>query len=197
MARRDKVDRQFKIELEELEQKLFLLKLTYDKYFNGIEAKEPVREREEVRRLLRDLSQIEVKNSVQRYKFKTLQARATAVEQYLTRNLFMIERGTHPKFKFRADLRDKRRSELDNARHRRRETLNRQKSEEVGYRDTYQQFMSAREQCGQRSDLEFNKVRVALRKQVEAIKTQYGCSSVKLRVTVVDGKARVKAVPVR
>ncbi len=196
MARKGKIDRQLKLELDDLEQKIFLLKIQYDKYFNGIESQEPTRDREGVLRLMREMTKMDITNSVQRYKFKSMQARYTSLEQYLTRNLLLIERGTHPKFKFRADLRDKRRSELDRARKRRRETVNRQKQEEIGFRDVYQDFMSARKQCGQ-SDLEFKKVRKALRAQVEAIKTEYKCSKVKLRVTVVNGKARVKAVPER
>jgi len=196
VARKGKIDRQLKLELDDLEQKIFLLKIQYDKYFNGIESQEPTRDREGVLRLMREMTKMDITNSVQRYKFKSMQARYTSLEQYLTRNLLLIERGTHPKFKFRADLRDKRRSELDRARKRRRETVNRQKQEEIGFRDVYQDFMSARKQCGQ-SDLEFKKVRKALRAQVEAIKTEYKCSKVKLRVTVVNGKARVKAVPER
>ncbi len=194
MARKGKIDRQLKLELDDLEQKIFLLKIQYDKYFNGIEQQEPVKDRAAVQRIMREMTKIEVNNSVQRYKFKSMQARFTSLEQYLTRNLLLIERGTHPKFKFRADLRDKRRGELDKARQRRRQTVTRQKQEEVGFRDTYNDFMAARKQCGQ-SDLDFKKVRKALRSQVEAIKTQYKCESVRLRVTVVDGKARVKAVP--
>jgi hypothetical protein len=196
VARKAKIDRVLKLELEELEQKVFLLKIQYDKYFNGIESVEPVKDREALRRMMREMMKQDITNAVQRYKFQSLRARVTSVEQYLTRNLLLIERGTHPKFKFRADLRDKRRSELGKARERHRATVTRQKREEVGYRDTYQDFMAARKQCGQ-SDLEFNKVRRALRAQVEAIKTQYKCETVKLRVTVVDGKARVKAVPQR
>ncbi len=196
MARRGKIDRQLKLELEDLEQKIFLLKINYDKYFNGLESQEPTKDREHLRRIMREMTKVDITNSVQRYKFKSMQARFTSLEQYLTRNLLLIERGTHPKFKFRADLRDKRRNELDKARQRRRENLNAQKREEVAFRDTYHDFMAARKQCGQ-SDLEFRKVRKALRAQVEAIKAEYKCSRVKLRVTVVDGKARVKAVPER
>ncbi len=195
MARRGKIDRQLKVELDDVEQKLFLLKINFDKYFNGVEPQEPTRDREEMRRLMRDMVNIEINNAVQRYKFKSLQARFTSLEQYFTRNLLMIERGTHPKFKFRLELQERRRTELDKARARRRTVLDTQRNEEVGFRDVYDDFMNKRKACGQKSDLDFKKVRKALQDQVEAIKSEYKCSSVKLRVTVVDGKAKVKAVP--
>jgi len=197
VARRGKIDRQLKLDLDDLEQKLFLLKIFYDKYFNGIEPNEPTREREQVRRLMREFQKREFSNAVQKYKFKSLSARFTSLEQYLTRNLIMIERGTHPKFKFRADLRDRRRSELDKARAVRRQMVDRQRNEETHYREVFSEFVAARRQCGQKSDLEFRQVRKALRAQVESIKSQYNCTSVKLRVTVENGKARVKAVPRR
>jgi hypothetical protein len=197
VARRGRIDKTLRIELEDLEQRLFLLKINYDKYFNGIENKQPTRDRDALLRTMREMTRYEINNTTQRYKFRTIKARYTSLDQYLTRNLVMIERGTHPKFKFRADLKDKRREELGAARARRRATLDQQKREEVRYRDVYQEFVAARRQCGQRSDLEFRQVRKALQAQVSAIKTKYKCSTVKLRVSVVNGKAKVKAVPIR
>ena len=57
--------------------------------------------------------------------------------------------------------------------------------------------MTTRRSCGQAGDLSFEAVRDVLSKQVATIKSRYGCADVKLRVTVEDGKAKVKAVPQR
>jgi hypothetical protein len=55
--------------------------------------------------------------------------------------------------------------------------------------------VEARKQCNQPTDLNYDSVRDVLKKQVTTIKTRFGCKSVKFRVTVEEGKAKVKAVP--
>ena len=55
MARLDRLDRTLNIQLDELEQSLFLLKIQYEKYFNGVEAMEPVRYRDDTQRLVRTM----------------------------------------------------------------------------------------------------------------------------------------------
>ena len=56
-------------------------------------------------------------------------------------------------------------------------------------------YIEARGKCGQSVDISFDAVRDALKKQVRTIKSTYNCESVKFRVVVEDGKAKVKAVP--
>ena len=40
--------------LDELERRMFVLKLQYEKYFSGLERREPIRERDEVKRFFHD-----------------------------------------------------------------------------------------------------------------------------------------------
>ena len=48
-----------------------------------------------------------------------------------------------------------------------------------------------------RGDLDFARVRGALAKQVRLIKSRYKCDSVRFRIQVEGGRARLKAVPLR
>lgn len=196
MARRQRVDRAVKARLDELETRLFQLKILYEKYFNGLEKMEPGRERDDVRRMVRALTREHFTSTAQRYRFQTLRARFNSLDLYITRNLVQIERGTHPKFKFRADLADRRRygdkpppatgiAAIEA----------RRKREESAYRQVYDKYLQARERCGQSTDLEFQKVRQALVQQVRRIKTRYECQSVRFRIAVEDGQVRLKAVP--
>jgi hypothetical protein len=199
MARVEKADRGVAARLDELEQRIFLLKIEYEKYFSGIERIEPVRDREEVRRMLRDLMEEQLKSSAQRFRFQSLKSRFQSFELYWTRNLVMIERGIHPKMKFRADIKDKKvaaepalSAEQQEVLRQRQEQMER---EERAYRVVYDKYMEARTKCGQSADLSFDAVRDALKKQVRTIKSTYQCESVKFRVVVEDGKAKLKAVP--
>ena len=57
MARVEKIDRTAEQRLDEFEQRLFVLKIEYDKYFNGVERIEPSKERDDLRRLIKDIEQ--------------------------------------------------------------------------------------------------------------------------------------------
>jgi len=201
MARVGKENRALNSRLDELERRMFVLKLQYEKYFSGLERKEPIRERDEVRRFLHDLMQEPITNGRQRFKFQNLRARFTSLEMYLTRNLVMIERGTHPKMKFRASVKERQRKEAESHREkmaaRRARALTPAEREDRAYAKIFESYMDARKQCGQSTSMDYEAVKSTLKKQVRMIKSRYRCDTVKFRVTVEDGKARLKAVPKR
>lgn len=207
MAQKEKKDSQLGTSLDELEQKMSYLKIQYEKYFSGLERIEPLRDREELKRMVRDLHDNPMRNPAQRFKFQQLKARLQSLEMYWIRNLVMIERGTHPKMQFRANLKgQKGPEELDAAAlepmmtqeqeevlRRRQET---QEREERALKMVYDKYMEARAKCGQNTDIAFDTVRNALRQQVRQIKSQFNVESVRFRIAIEDGKAKVKAVPV-
>jgi hypothetical protein len=200
MARIEKADRGVAARLDELEQRIFLLKIEYEKYFSGIEKIEPVRDREEVRRLVRDLMEEQLKSSTQRFRFQSLKSRFQSFELYWTRNLVMMERGIHPKMRFRADLKGKKVAEPEPSLSAEQQEVLRQRQEQMeredrAYRIVYDKYIEARGKCGQSTDLSFDAVRDALKKQVRTIKSTYQCESVKFRIVVEEGKAKLKAVP--
>jgi hypothetical protein len=200
VAKRTRIDMSTKSRLDEFERRLFLLKLQYEKYFSGIERIEPVRERDDVKRMMRDISLEPITNGRQRFRFQNLRARHSSLDLYLTRNLVQIERGTHPKMKFRADLHERQRKESETRaleRTARREAADTRRREERAYSKIYDSYIEARRSCGQSTDLEFDSVKKALKKQVGAIKSRYRCDTVNFRVTIEDGRAKLKAVPKR
>ncbi len=203
MARIERMNQGLRGRLDELEQQMFVLKISYEKYFCGIERVEPYRDREALRRVIRELSEEGIKNATQQFKYQGLKARFQIFELYWTRNLKMMEAGTHPKMRFKADKRaavaasqtnEERLSAEQEAVLKDRQE--RQEREERGYRLVFEKYMEARKQCGQSADLGFDAVREALSKQVRQIKSQYNVESVKFRVVVEEGKAKLKAVPV-
>ncbi|MDP2308308.1 MAG: MXAN_5187 C-terminal domain-containing protein [Pseudomonadota bacterium] len=203
MARIEKADRGLSGSLDEIEQKMFVLKIDYEKYFSGLERIEPLRERETLRRFMRDLTDQPMNNSLQRFRYQTLKSRFQSLELYWQRNLVMVERGTHPKMRFRADAKKAHAPEPEaeapalgaeqiEVLRKRQEA---QEREERAYKMVYDRYMEARGKCGQGTDISFDAVREALRKQVRQIKSTYQCEGVKFRVVVEDGKAKVKALP--
>ncbi|MES2643908.1 MAG: MXAN_5187 C-terminal domain-containing protein [Myxococcota bacterium] len=202
MARIEKADRGLSGQLDEIEQKMFVLKIDYEKYFSGLERIEPLRDRDALRRQMRDLIDQPMNNSVQRFRYQTLKSRFQSLELYWQRNLVMVERGTHPKMRFRADAKKAHvvaepeaptlGAEQIEVLRKRQEA---QEREERAYKMVYDRYMEARGKCGQGTDISFDAVREALRKQVRQIKSTYQCDGVKFRIVVEDGKAKVKALP--
>jgi hypothetical protein len=175
---------------------LRLLKINYDKYFMGIDLIEPMKERDDLKRYLRDLMQVFMSSTSQKYRFRTLKARSVSLDQYIQRNMFQIERGTHPKMKFRADLAEKRHGEMADRLAKRQEArANQRNREDAAFRQVFDSYMNARDSAGMSSDMSFESVRDRLRKQVREVKSRYQCKSVIFRVVSEDGKVKLKAIP--
>jgi len=192
LASRAKVDRGLSSQLDELEQRMFLLKIQYEKYFSGTEKLEPAREREMLQRFIRDITEDPnaIKNPTQRHRFDGLKARLGSFEYYWTRQLRMLEQGTHPRQKFKQKIREQEKEELLRAereklaRDRRRKSSDR---EEDAYRSVYQQYVEMRAKCGQDVNVPFETLRDALEKRAGA-----NLKSVRFTVVAEDGKAKVK-----
>jgi len=192
MAKLQRVDRRLKTDLDSLERSIQLLKISYEKYFSGIDRLEPGKEREDLRRKMREYDRHRFIALVQRHRYQTLKARFISLDTYIQRNLFMIERGTHPRFKFRADLAARRGGPPQIS-----DFEKRRVAEERTYKDVYDRYLEARRIAGQHTDVDFDRVRNAIKRQVKSIQNRYKCNSVKFKVQVEEGVARIKAVPQR
>lgn len=231
MARLQKADLSLNSRLDEFDKRVFLLKISYEKYFAGIDPIEPIRDRDELRRILRELLAIPVTNGRQRFRLQQLRARWSTLELYWARNLYEIERGTHRKQRYRADQKEKRRAEAEIEARLRAEAAAEARAEAAendpsaegaeappaesrprprppaqqrpepgedgGYRAVFDAYVAARSRCGQSTEIDYAVVRDTLKKQVETLKARTSCSTVKFKVVVEEGKAKVKAVPVK
>jgi len=71
-------------------------------------------------------------------------------------------------------------------------------ADEEHFHDVYREFVALREKCGESADgLTFDRFAVKLRKNRDQLMTKYGCRTVRFQVYVKDGKAALKATPVR
>jgi hypothetical protein len=201
LAQRAKIDRGLSTQLDELEQRMFLLKIQYEKFFLGTEKLEPTRDRDMLQRFVRDIveDQTLIRNPSQRHRYEALKSRLGSYEYYWTRQLRMLEQGTHPRQKFKAKIRERERDEILRAEG---EKLDRQRvrkkseREDEAFRSVYDQYMEVRGKCGQDVNVPFETVRQALEKQAGVLKSKYKCRSIRFKVVEEDGKARVKAIPV-
>ena len=198
MAKRDKKDHGLNSKLDEIERSIFRIKVAYEKYFNGIERFEPLKELEDLKRTIRDIMVTPIRNTQQRYRFTQLKARLSSLEMYWRRNVSQMERGVHPKQIFRANLKESQTQEAQRLQQERRERQKMERQmEERRFRSVYDQLVDARRQTGQSTNISFDSVRESLKKQSRMIKSKFKCDDVQFRVEIQDGKPKMKAVPVK
>jgi hypothetical protein len=71
-------------------------------------------------------------------------------------------------------------------------------SDDDHFQEVFRAFVSTREQCGEAADgLTFEKFALKLRKNKEQLVQKYACRTVRFQVYVKDGKAALKATPIR
>jgi hypothetical protein len=81
--------------LDELETLLERLRATYEQYFLGIQKLAPSQLHLEAERRVRDLAQIQIKNTALRYRYATLSQKFGAYNMYWKRTLRLIEQGKY------------------------------------------------------------------------------------------------------
>jgi len=70
--------------------------------------------------------------------------------------------------------------------------------DEVHFQDVFHEFLAMRERCGEPGDgLTFEKFASKLRKNRDQLVKKYGCRTVRFQVYVKEGRAALKATPVR
>ena len=97
LAQKDREKAQARVtkdHLDAVEESIEMLKVSYERYFNGVDRVPPVREHEDVKRAVRDLAKLRGGTTVLRFRAQNLRARLVTYEHYWTRILGMIEKGT-------------------------------------------------------------------------------------------------------
>jgi hypothetical protein len=78
------------------------------------------------------------------------------------------------------------------------DALSEDQEEERHWEQTFDEFLRLREECGESSDgLTFDRFRVKLEKNKETLVQKYGCRTVRFQVYAKEGKAALKATPVK
>jgi hypothetical protein len=73
-----------------------------------------------------------------------------------------------------------------------------EEDEEVHWRAIHAEFLETRARCGESiENLGFERFRPKLEKNKEALMQKYGCRAVRFSVYVKEGKAALKATPVK
>jgi hypothetical protein len=116
MGRKEELSsRQIDAKLKEFEQKLERLHRTYEQHFIGIEKRPPHAQRRQVVRLLRELDNIYMSSTAQKFRLRAARQRFNSYKSYWNRVQKQIEEGTYHRDKKRARRRQKARERREAA----------------------------------------------------------------------------------
>ncbi|MEM6533048.1 MAG: MXAN_5187 C-terminal domain-containing protein [Myxococcota bacterium] len=183
-------------ELDHLNAEIRQLRALYEQYFQGIERIEPLKKREEVKKLIRRLEDIRRNNTA--FKFRLNSAKATMVtyEQYWNRIARQIEEGTFKRDRMRAKKRIDSKAEPSAPK-----TMNGNGAappppgEDESLRDLHRAYLRARSEVGDSRPVPIGSFAKTVEKQKAAIRSKFNCESVDFKVTVKNGRAILKAIP--
>ncbi len=176
-------------EMRELDHKIKQLRLDYEQYFLGNRPREPQMLRADVQKTIIRFSNQAIQNTALRFKFSSLTSRFHAFKRQWDQTLREIDAGTYARHKFKANL------------HERDTGPSKPAPRPPGgaaHEDLYETYVRACRSCGQDvANLTREKLAAVIDKQEATLRDRYGGAQIRFRVAVENGKAKLKASPVR
>lgn len=183
-------------DLKLFDTKLKQLKLEYDMYFLGNRPTEPRMLRNEVQRIVVYWSNQPIRNTALRFRFNALCARLFAMRRHWDATVRKIEEGTYERVRFRDQHRSAGAAPSSGSGTGAQPSGGR--TEAGSEPDLYQELREARRRCGQDVEgLSREKFQSLLRRQESSLRKQYGARKVRFKVAVENGRAKLKARPLK
>jgi len=182
-------------DLQSLDVKLKQLRLDYDQYFLGARPREPSLLRGEVQKLIAYYSNVAIQNTALRFKFSSLCSRFLTQRRQWDLTLRKIEDGSYERHVFRANLHARRSNEAPVPAAAAAAPAWPAAS---GSTDLFDSYLEACRSVGQETaGLTRERLTQVMEGQRDALRQRYGCPEVRFRVVVEDGKAKLKATPLK
>lgn len=181
-------------DLQVLDAKLKQLRLDYEQYFLGSRPREPVMLRGEVQKIVSIYSNVAIQNTGHRFKFSSLCSRFLTLKRQWDLTQRKIEDGTYERHVFKAKLHARgtpaRSPDAPAA-------VPAPPQASPAPDDLFTRYLDACRSVGQStSGLTREKLDRVMADQRDALRGRLGCSDVRFRVVVENGKAKLKASPV-
>jgi len=176
-----------------LDARLKQLRVEYEQYFLGARKREPQLLRGDVQKIISYYANVPIRNTGHRFKFNNLRARFFALRRHWDDTQRKIEEGRYDKHRFQAELHDRERELEAGA-----APPPTRPAAEGELDELFRAFVDAREATGQgASGLSRERLAAQLEEQRTALRQRFGVSAVRFRVVVEDGRAKLKATPIR
>lgn len=186
-------------DLHQLDVKLKTLRMEYEQYFLGARKREPSLLRGEVNKIVAYYANAPIRNTALRFLFNNLRARYFTHKRLWDETCRKIEEGTYERHLFKADLHERERAEKQHKKPGKAAAgAQLATGAESGEDALFTEYAKARSSTGQgAAGLTRDKFSALLRQQEETIRAKFGAAKVSFRVVVEEGRAKLKATPVK
>jgi hypothetical protein len=175
--------KQIKQELLAIEQAMRTLEITYEQYFAGVEKREPLKNREDLTRQIRQFANRRIQQTDLRFKYQNMATRFHSISGYWDRILRLMDEG-----KFHRPTGSKPGFQAKPAAKKTKAPA----SESNQIDSVYNDLMAARKACNLGGQApEKQQVASMLEKQKAKIKEKFGDRAVDFKVETRDGKPRI------
>lgn len=180
-------------ELTKFEQELDRLIREYEKYFLGLEKREPLPLRAAVEGMLRALLATPISNTMLKFRLNSLALKLSTYRDYWRKTMLLIEEGKYSRDRFKMMLKEGASPSSPPG----RETPPPGDAEDEAVR-LHRRLAEARRECGLPGDpVSLESLRAVIERKKPEIIRKYGCRDVEFRVVVEGGAPKLKAIPVR
>ena len=177
--------------LNELERNLNRLRIDYEQFFMGNMRREPQALRGKVQKAVITLVNEPPRQSRQKFRFNTLNARFQVYRQLWGRTLREMERGTYKRDRFKLAIKNQAQAEPGAAGN---TAPNQARKKSSAIDQLHGALEAARARTGEAGNLpSAQELGHIVRKQMDAIRAKHGDVKVKFKVVIEDNKAKVKA----
>ncbi|GAB4302797.1 MAG: hypothetical protein Fur0034_18020 [Desulfuromonadia bacterium] len=175
-------------EITKLEQDLERLIKEYERYFLGLEKREPLPLLSSVERTTRTLLSTPITNTMLKFRLNSLALKLSTYRDHWRKTTLQIEEGKYSRDRFKMKLKEKN----VNAR-------------EIPQTDTddpavrlHRKLQEAHQACGISAPLpSVEKLKGIIEKKKPELMAKYRCRDVEFKVVVEGGAPKLKAVPIR
>jgi hypothetical protein len=169
------------------EQHLSELVIKYEQYFLGLEKREPLRLLDKVENSARKYANVNIVNTMLKFKYNSIVARFNSYKQYWNRINRLIEDGKYSRERFKMEMH----LSKEHAKPPEHERTVTPEAENV-----YQQYMEARKACRLPVDnITPEMIASTLERQKPALTQKYRCNTIEFKVVIEDGVPKIKARP--
>ncbi len=180
-------------EIAHFEEGLNELIVKYEQYFIGVEKREPLKLLNDVERLGRKYLNVQIVNTMLKFKFTSTLARLNSYKQYWNRINHLIEEGKYSRERFRMELHRRNREVSSPGK---AEQKPAEKGPGLEVETLYHKFIEARKACHLPvGGVTHEVIAAAIAKQKPVIMDRFHCKDVEFRVVIEEGVPKIKARP--
>ena len=181
------------LELDDLDESMSKLQVSYEKYFLGLDRRAPEQERKRISGKMRELRETAIKNTALKFRINTLWAKLLSFERMWDRTLREIEEGTYKRDVYKAKMRGMQREENQPGKAV-RPALPEISDDKL--QKLYDTYLIARQRCGEPTEgISFEAVAKRIRAQVPQLMERHNARNIEFKVVIKGGKAILKAIP--